>query len=65
MNSLNPLAELPLGFGMALVQSEASMKYFASLPPDRQQAIINQTHSISSRDEMHSFVQSLTNQHDL
>lgn len=65
MNSLNPLADLPLGFGMALVQSEASMKYFASLSPDQQRAIIDQTHSIDSRDEMHSFVQSLTNQHTL
>ncbi len=65
MNSLNPLADLPIGFGMTLVQNEASMKYFSSLSPDRQRAVIDQTHNIDSRDEMHRFVQALTNQHDL
>lgn len=65
MNSLNPLADLPIGFGMTLVQNEASMKYFSSLSPDHQRAVIDQTQSIGSRDEMRSFVQTLTNQHDL
>jgi hypothetical protein len=65
LNSLNPLADLPIGFGMTLVQNEASMKYFSSLSPDQQRAVIDQTHNIGSRDEMYSFVQTLTNQHDL
>lgn len=65
MNSLNPMADLPMGFGLTLVQNEVSMKYFASLSPDEQRAVIDQTHNISSRGEMHNFVQALTNQHDL
>ncbi len=65
MNSLNPLSDLPLGLGMALTQDQASMKYFSSLSPDEQRAIIDQTHSINSKGEMQSFVRALTNQHDL
>ncbi|SBW01646.1 conserved hypothetical protein [uncultured Eubacteriales bacterium] len=66
MNSINPIADLPMGFGMALAQDYNSMQYFASLSPDEQRAIIDQTHSINSRDEMQLFVQSITNQqHDL
>ena len=56
MNSLNPLADLPLGLGMALAQDVPAMEQFASLSPDEQRQIIDQTHTISSRDEMQFFV---------
>lgn len=59
MSSINPIADLPMGLGMALAQDFNSMQYFASLSLDAQRAIIDQTHSINSRDEMQSFVQSL------
>ncbi len=49
-----------MGFGMALVQDYNSMQYFASLSLDAQRAIIGHTRSINSKDEMQSFVQSLT-----
>lgn len=65
MNSMNPMADLPLGFGMDLAQDIDAMKYFASLSPDEQRAVIDQTHNIASHDEMKTFVQALTNQHDL
>lgn len=60
MRSINPIADLPMGFGMALVQDYNSMQYFASLSLDAQRAIIGHTRSINSKDEMQSFVQSLT-----
>ncbi len=65
MNSLNPIADLPMGLGMALVQDVDSMAYFSSLSPDEQRAVIDQTHAIHSKSEMQSFVRSLTNQNDL
>lgn len=60
MNSLNPIADLPTGLGMALTQNEESMRYFSSLSPDEQRAVIDQTHNIVSRNEMRTFVQGLT-----
>ena len=65
MNSINPMADLPLGFGMDLAQDMDAMKYFSSLSPDEQRAVIDQTHNIASHDEMKTFVQGLTGQHDL
>lgn len=59
MNSLNPIADLPLGLGMALVQNVSAMERFAELSPDEQRQIIDHTHSINSKSEMQSFVQSL------
>lgn len=65
MNSLNPLADLPMGLGMALSQNVDAMSHFADLSPDEQRQIIDQTHTIQSKSEMQSFVQRLTGQHDL
>ncbi len=52
--------ELPLGFGMALAQNEAAMKSFEALSEDEKKAIIQKTHSVSSKAEMRSLVNSLT-----
>ncbi|MGN0558495.1 MAG: hypothetical protein ACI4IS_03475 [Acutalibacteraceae bacterium] len=54
----NPLAELPLGLGMALPKYPRSMSYFASLSENEQQ-IVNQCHSINSKQEMQDFVKHL------
>lgn len=51
--------EMPLGLGMALAQNLNAMERFASLPKDEQRRIIAHTHSIGSKEEMQSFVQSL------
>ena len=51
--------EIPLGLGMALAQHVDAMQYFASLPKNEQQQIINHTHTIGSKQEMRAFVQSL------
>lgn len=55
----NPLAELPLGLGMALAKYPRSMSYFASLSENEQQQIVNQCHSINSKQEMQDFVKHL------
>ena len=55
----NPLAELPLGLGMALAKYPRSMSYFASLSENEQKQIVEQTHSINSKQEMQDFVKHL------
>lgn len=55
--------EMPLGLGMALAQNLQSMEYFAALPPEQQQNVIEQTHSIRSKSEMQQFVQNLPIHH--
>lgn len=65
MNALNPIADLPMGLGMALVQNVSAMERFAELSPDEQRQIIDQTHTINSKSEMQSFVQSLSDRWSL
>ncbi len=49
-------AEMPVGFSMALAQNPKAMEKFAKLSEDKKQEIIDGTHSISSRNEMHRYV---------
>ena len=51
--------EIPMGLGMALAENLNAMEYFASLSPAQQQAVIERTHQIRSKQEMRSCVQSL------
>jgi uncharacterized protein YdeI (YjbR/CyaY-like superfamily) len=51
--------ELPLGFGMALAQHPEAMQRFAALPEAEQQAIIDGTHQVRSREEMQAYVERL------
>ena len=51
---------LPLGFGMALAQNEAAMKHFEALPEAEKQALIEQTHYVSSKKEMRQLIDGLT-----
>ena len=53
--------EMPLGFSMALSQNPDAMQKFAMLREDKKQEIINGTHSIQSKQEMHEYVTKLTN----
>ncbi len=59
------MTELPLGLGMALAQNPKAMIYFASLPESGQKAIIEHTHQINSRREMHQYVASLADSRDI
>jgi len=56
-NSNNP--DLPLGLGMALANNSAAMTKFANLSDDRKREIIEQTHSLKSKQEMKKFVNGL------
>lgn len=51
--------ELPLGFGMALVQNERAMAKFETLSDAEKRAVIERSHSITTGHEMKSFVKSL------
>ena len=59
---MDPMVDLPLGFGMSLSRDFDAMRYFSSLSPDMQRDLIDQTHRIHSRDEMQSFVAGMTPQ---
>ena len=56
---MDPLRDLPMGFGMALVQNQSAMETFSSMTPEQQQEIISQTHSVQSKEEMQSLVDSI------
>lgn len=52
--------ELPLGFGMALAQNEAAMRAFEAMPEAEKRAVLQKTHSVTSRGEMRRLVDDLT-----
>ena len=58
MEKYNSSVELPVGLGLALEQYNA-MDYFYSLSPEGQKQLIDQAHNVQSKDEMHTFVQSV------
>ena len=53
--------EMPVGFAMALAMNPDAMQKFAELSEDQKRAVIEGTHSVKSRDEMHRYVASLVN----
>ncbi len=53
--------EMPLGFAMALAMNPDAMQKFAMLGEAEKQEIIKGTHAVTSRDEMHRYVDSLVN----
>ncbi len=48
--------EMPIGFSMALAQNPDAMQKFAQLSEDKKQQIINGTHAVRSKQEMHDYV---------
>lgn len=48
--------ELPIGFSMALAQNPEAMQRFAMLSEDKKQEIIEGTHAVGSKREMHEYV---------
>lgn len=54
-------AELPVGFGLALEQYNA-MDHFFTMPAEKQQQIIDHTHTIQSKNEMLQYVESIVEQ---
>ena len=53
--------ELPVGFAMALAMNPDAMAKFTALSEEEKRAIIDGTHSVRSKEEMHSYVNSLAN----
>ena len=51
--------ELPVGFALALAMKESAMKKFESLSPAEKESIVQQTHSVKSRNEMQKIVMSI------
>ena len=51
--------EMPVGFAMALAMNPDAMQKFATLNEEQKQRIIDGTHSVKSREEMHQYVNSL------
>lgn len=52
----NPLSELPLGLGMALVQDPDAMARFTALSAEERQRVVEQTRAIHSHREMAAFI---------
>jgi len=52
-------SDIPMGLGMALMQNRQAMNYFSSLSDAEKQQVIDHTHSIQSKEEMQSYVDSL------
>lgn len=53
--------EMPVGFSMALAQNPEAMQKFALLGEEKKKEIINGTHSVKSKQEMHKYVNRLNN----
>ncbi|MGI5978426.1 MAG: hypothetical protein ACOX66_02885 [Oscillospiraceae bacterium] len=56
---MDPLKELPLGFGMALVRNEKAMLRFSALPEAQKEQLLARTHEVSSKAEMQELVDSI------
>lgn len=58
MDSLLSSNEIPIGLGMALAENVKAMEYFSALSKEEKQKIIDHTHHIKSKREMHQYVDS-------
>ena len=56
----DPLTELPIGFGMALLRNQRAAQCFKALSREEQQQILAQLHSVSSKQEMAAFIDHLS-----
>ena len=52
--------EMPVGFSMALAKNPEAMQKFAMLSEDKKRQIIDGTHSVKSKQEMHEYVNRIT-----
>lgn len=51
--------EMPVGFAMALAMNPDAMQKFSTLSEEKKQEIIEGTHTINSKKEMHRYVDSI------
>ncbi len=52
-------SEMPVGFAMALALNPEAMEKFALLSEEEKREVIDGTHSVRSRAEMHKYVNDL------
>lgn len=52
--------DLPLGFCFALAQNPDAMQTFSNLPEDKKAEILQKAHSVMSKGEMQSLVNSIS-----
>lgn len=55
-DSSRALTDLPMGFGMALLQNREAQRVYDSLPLGVQMELLNGTHDIRSKAEMRAYV---------
>lgn len=55
--------EMPMGLGMALAQNPEAMQKFALLSEDKKREVINGTHNVTSKQEMHEYVENIKSFH--
>ncbi len=55
--------EMPIGFSMALAQNPEAMQKFSLLTEDEKKQIIDGTHEVKSKQEMHEYVNRLNHNH--
>lgn len=53
------LAEVPVGFGMALAMNEPAMKVYAAMNEAQKQAVLTKARNARSRNEMNEIVSGL------
>lgn len=56
--------DLPIGFAMALAESEPALRRFAGLADDTRQQIVTQARQARSREEMRAIVRNLIRQEE-
>lgn len=56
---MEPMRDLPMGFGILLLENPQASLAFEAMSPSRQQEVLRRTHAVSSREEMRSLVNSL------
>lgn len=56
------MAELPLGFSMALAKNADALQSFSQMSESQKQAVIDGTHNIKSEVEMQEYVNNLVRQ---
>ncbi len=53
--------EMPMGFAMALAMNPNAMQKFSTLNEEQKQQIIDGTHTVKSKEDMHRYVQAIVN----
>ena len=53
------MEDLPMGFGMALLQNPQAVQTFQAMSPAQRRAILKRSHTVSSQAEMRALVDSL------